>query len=123
MRRLSRRLSLERLEVRDCPAVAFPADANVINVATQFGANPNDGLDDTVAVQRALNTHMGSDRILYFPDGVYNFSARWTMARPIASRRRIPGAITAASAVCGFRVSRGRGRFSAGATISPCSTS
>jgi len=55
--------------------IVLPADANVRNVLT-FGAIPNDGGDDIAAFQAALNATVGTSRILYVPDGVYNFSGR-----------------------------------------------
>jgi len=42
---------------------------------SQYGATPNDGIDDTVAIQRAVYDYMTRDAILYFRDGLYDFSA------------------------------------------------
>ncbi|MEM8737038.1 MAG: glycosyl hydrolase family 28-related protein [Planctomycetota bacterium] len=58
--------------------VVFPADAGVINV-TDFGVTPDDGVDDTAALQALLEQKVvkpsgGDDLILYFPDGVYLLS-------------------------------------------------
>jgi hypothetical protein len=63
------------------PAAAFShapsnlADNNYIDV-TQYPyyALPNDNIDDTAAINQALFDLMGSSRILYFPNGVYNVS-------------------------------------------------
>ncbi len=68
------RLSVEPLEARDVPSVAFPAGSNVVDVAARYGATPGDGLDDSAAVQRAVNDYMARDTILYFRDGVYDFT-------------------------------------------------
>lgn len=53
--------------------VFFPSDAGVINIMS-YGAIPNDGVDDTAAIQRALNENPSGNRIFYFPDGVYDVS-------------------------------------------------
>ncbi len=53
--------------------VSFPADARVRSVL-EFGAIPNDNADDTAAFQAALNATVGTNTILYVPDGVYNLS-------------------------------------------------
>lgn len=58
--------------------VRFPADAGVIDVTTR-GVTPNDGVDDTAAIQSIFDTFVvprfgGGDRIVYFPDGVYDVS-------------------------------------------------
>jgi hypothetical protein len=55
--------------------VQFPGDANVVNVLS-FGAVANDGGDDLAAFQAALNAVVGSSRVLYVPNGTYNFSGR-----------------------------------------------
>lgn len=51
---------------------AFPADAGVRNVRTEFGAKGDGVTDDTAAIQKAFETceqkHM---EIVYFPDGTY----------------------------------------------------
>ncbi len=61
------------------PAIAQvfepPTNANIRTVG-EFGAIPNDGLDDLAAFQAALNATVGTSRILYVPNGVYNFSGR-----------------------------------------------
>ncbi len=57
-------------------AVRFPADARVIDAAT-FGAAPNDGIDDTAAINAALNAPRPSGsnaKTVYLADGVYNIS-------------------------------------------------
>ncbi|MDB9527384.1 glycosyl hydrolase family 28-related protein [Oscillatoria sp. CS-180] len=52
---------------------AFPADAGVIDV-TAYGAIPNDGIDDTAAIQRALDEAPSGNRIIYLPMGTYLIS-------------------------------------------------
>jgi len=53
--------------------VQFPADAGVIDVAA-FGAVPDDGLDDTAAIQAALDANPSGNKIFFFADGVYDIS-------------------------------------------------
>ncbi|MBX9736061.1 MAG: immunoglobulin domain-containing protein [Phycisphaerales bacterium] len=52
-----------------------PPNANIVLVTT-FGATPNDGTDDLAAFQNALNATVGTSRILFVPNGTYNFSGR-----------------------------------------------
>lgn len=55
--------------------IVFPKNAGVIDVtAPEYGAKPNDGKDDTQAIQKALNRYPGGGRIIYLPNGVYNIS-------------------------------------------------
>ncbi|MEM7626148.1 MAG: glycosyl hydrolase family 28-related protein [Planctomycetota bacterium] len=54
-------------------SAVFPADAGVIDV-TQFGVTPNDGLDDTAALQAVINQFNTNKQIIYLPDGVYDLS-------------------------------------------------
>ncbi|CAN5597556.1 hypothetical protein BH09VER1_BH09VER1_20170 [soil metagenome] len=52
----------------------FPPGA-VIDVSTApYGAKPDDGLDDTKAIQRAITENLGTGRVLYFPAGLYEIS-------------------------------------------------
>jgi hypothetical protein len=62
---------VERLESRRLMAMVFPSDSGVVNV-TDYGAVPNDGLDDTAAIQAAIDAFY--DRTVYFPAGTYNVS-------------------------------------------------
>lgn len=59
--------------------IVFPEDAGVINVLS-YGAIPNDGRDDTAAIQQALNNHPTGNHVFYFPDGVYDISNTLTLA-------------------------------------------
>ncbi len=55
--------------------IVFPKSAAVIDVtASEYGAKPNDGKDDTKAIQKALNQFPGGGRIIYLPNGTYNIS-------------------------------------------------
>ena len=56
------------------PIDFLPADSGVIDVAAEFGAIPDDGLDDTAAIQAALAEYVGRNRILVLRDGVYDVS-------------------------------------------------
>ncbi|MDA3923343.1 MAG: glycosyl hydrolase family 28-related protein [Kiritimatiellae bacterium] len=52
----------------------FPADA-VINVTLPpYSAKPDDGVDDTSAIQKPISENIENGRTLYFPDGTYNIS-------------------------------------------------
>jgi hypothetical protein len=56
-------------------ASKFPADAGVINVTDSFfGALPNDGVDDSAAIQRVFDLITPSAQIVYFPAGRYDIS-------------------------------------------------
>ena len=59
--------------------IVFPSDAGVIDITT-YGAVPDDGLDDTAAIQQALNAHPTNNHVFYFPDGVYDISNTLTLA-------------------------------------------
>ncbi len=53
--------------------VVFPKASGVINVL-DYGAKPNDGQDDTLAIQQALADHPTGNHVFYFPHGVYDIS-------------------------------------------------
>lgn len=57
------------------PPIIFPADAGVINVIS-YGAIPDDGADDTAAIQRALSATASGNKIVYLPAGTYLVSDR-----------------------------------------------
>jgi hypothetical protein len=69
--------TIEKLEARSMlTGIVYPADSNVINVTLPpWNVVPNDGLDDAPALQAMLTANPSGNRIFYFPDGVYNFSA------------------------------------------------
>ncbi len=55
--------------------ITFPADSGVLDVTkAPYNAIPNDGKDDTVAIQAALNAYPNGGRIIYLPNGTYNVS-------------------------------------------------
>lgn len=55
--------------------IRFPEDAGVIDVTAEpYGAVPDDGQDDTAAIQQALNDYTSGNTIFYFPDGTYDLS-------------------------------------------------
>lgn len=75
-------LSLEPLECRlALHGITFPADAGVLNVV-DFGAVPDDGGDDTAAIQLALDTAGSGNRVVYLPDGTYDVSDQLTWPAP-----------------------------------------
>lgn len=59
--------------------IKFPSDAGIIDV-TLFGAIPNDGQDDTAALQSVITAHPTNNHIFYFPDGTYDISEMLTLA-------------------------------------------
>lgn len=60
--------------------VVFPPDSGVVHV-TAYGAVPDDGQDDTAAIQAALERHPSGNHIFYFPKGVYHISETLKPAR------------------------------------------
>lgn len=75
MHRIARMESLEprRLLI----GVVFPAGAVIDITQAPYHVVPDDGIDDTAAIQQAISDHVGfqfGTRILYFPDGVYDVS-------------------------------------------------
>ncbi|MGJ5674701.1 MAG: glycosyl hydrolase family 28-related protein [Nostochopsis sp.] len=55
--------------------IVFPKNVGVIDVtSSEYGAIPNDGKDDTQAIQKALSQFPGQGRIIYLPNGVYDIS-------------------------------------------------
>ena len=63
--------------------VRFPADAGVIDVTDpMWGAIPNDGKDDSAAIQRIFDLMTPSGKIVYFPAG------RYDLAAPVQLRKR-----------------------------------
>lgn len=69
-------VSLALLALR--PAAAgekiFPPDAVVDVTKAPYEAWPDDGRDDTAAIQRAVSENVNTGRVLYFPAGVYDVS-------------------------------------------------
>lgn len=59
--------------------IIFPDDAGVIDVEA-YGAKPDDGIDDTAAIQQALNDNPTSNYTFYFHNGVYDISNTLTLA-------------------------------------------
>jgi hypothetical protein len=57
------------------PVFVFPADAGVVDVTrAPYGAKGDGLTDDTQAIQRALDDHPSSDKIIYLPNGSYIIS-------------------------------------------------
>lgn len=50
--------------------ITFPKDGGVLDV-TAFGAKANDDLDDTAAIQKALDAFPNGNRIVYLPQGTW----------------------------------------------------
>jgi hypothetical protein len=51
--------------------VEFPADSGVVDVRADFGAKGDGAADDTAAIQKALDSRPGGNRIIYLPNGTY----------------------------------------------------
>ncbi len=55
--------------------IVYPAGAQILDVTQPpYNAVPNDGLDDTVAIQAALDAFPNGRRIIYLPNGTYDIS-------------------------------------------------
>lgn len=54
--------------------VRFPADAVVDVSLPPYAARPDDGIDDTVALQRAISDNVETGRFIYLPAGTYLLS-------------------------------------------------
>lgn len=68
--------------------IIYPKNSAVLDVTTpEYGAVPNDGKDDTQAIQKALSQFPNGGRIIYLPNGVYNISdtLHWPRGVPLAS--------------------------------------
>ncbi|HCE46861.1 MAG TPA: hypothetical protein DET40_25215 [Lentisphaeria bacterium] len=52
----------------------FPADAVVNVTLPPYGAKPDDGIDDTAAIQKAVTENVDTGRFIYFPAGTYDIS-------------------------------------------------
>jgi hypothetical protein len=52
----------------------FPADAVVNVTLPPYNAKPDDGQDDTAALQKAIRENVDTGRVLFFPAGTYNIS-------------------------------------------------
>ncbi len=59
--------------------IEFPK-GSVVDIVTEYGVIPNDGLDDTEGIQQALNDYADQNRIIYFRNGVYDISDTLTFA-------------------------------------------
>ena len=68
--------------------IIYPEKSAVLDVTSaEYGAVPNDGKDDTKAIQKALSQFPNRGRIIYLPNGVYNISdtLHWPAGIPFAS--------------------------------------
>jgi len=54
------------------PSIAFPPDAGLVNVKTDYGAAGDGKTDDTEAIRRAIDENVMT--MIYFPDGEYLIS-------------------------------------------------
>ena len=68
----------------------FPADAGVIDVTGPlWGAIPDDGLDDSAAIQRNFDLMTPSSKIVYFPDGQYDLAKPLELAKKDIEARAV----------------------------------
>lgn len=68
--------------------IIYPKSSAVLDVTSaEYGAVPNDGKDDTRAIQKALSQFPNGGRIIYLPNGVYNLSdtLHWPSGKRFAS--------------------------------------
>ncbi len=68
--------------------IIYPKNIAVLDVTSaEYGAVPNDGKDDTQAIQKALSQFPNGGRIIYLPNGVYNISdtLHWPRGRRFVS--------------------------------------
>lgn len=56
------------------PERVYPPDAVVNVTLPPYNARPDDGKDDTKALQKAISDNVGTGRTLYFPKGTYEIS-------------------------------------------------
>ena len=69
----------------DAGTQIYPLHPNVVDVTRPPYSAKGDGVsDDTAALQRALNEHVGWHRVLYFPKGTYLVSATLTWPKKFA---------------------------------------
>lgn len=68
--------------------LVFPADGGVLDVRA-FGAKPVDDLDDTAAIQRALDQHPSGNRVIYLPPGWWNYH-QMIFVRGLDSENAVP---------------------------------
>ena len=55
--------------------IRFPKDSGIVEVTkSPYLAIPDDGKDDTLAIQKALADHVSGNFIIYFPNGTYDIS-------------------------------------------------
>ena len=68
-----------RAEVGTVVNYEFPP-GSVVDLVSEYEVIPNDGLDDTAGIQKALNDYADQNRILYLKNGVYDISDTLTFA-------------------------------------------
>jgi len=56
------------------PDKIFLADTVVNVTLPPYGAKPDDGIDDTAAIQKAITDNVDTGRFIYFPAGTYDIS-------------------------------------------------
>lgn len=62
------------LAAAPAPDRRFPPDAVVDVTLPPYGARPDDGVDDTDALQRAISENAGAGRVLFLPAGTYEIT-------------------------------------------------
>lgn len=70
-------LAISSVPALSAERIWFPADSGVVDVTQPpYSATPDDGEDDTAAIQQALNDHPTGNHVFYLPNGVYDISDR-----------------------------------------------
>lgn len=72
-------LSSKTLMTTSSENLVFPP-GSVVDLVREYDVAPNDGLDDTAGIQKALNDYADQNRILYLRNGVYDISDTLTFA-------------------------------------------
>lgn len=82
-------VSKSRASVETPVPIVFPDDAGILDVR-DFGAVPDDGRDDTEAIQAALDKFPNGNRIVYLPPGVFEVrdTLRWPGSNPGNAQKR-----------------------------------
>ncbi|MEM7592210.1 MAG: glycosyl hydrolase family 28-related protein [Cyanobacteria bacterium P01_A01_bin.83] len=67
-----------KAEVQTAINFEFPP-GSVVDLVSEYDVIPDDGLDDTAGIQKALNENADQNRIIYFRNGVYDVSDTLTL--------------------------------------------
>ncbi|HPD17867.1 MAG TPA: glycoside hydrolase family 55 protein [Planctomycetota bacterium] len=68
---------------------AFPDNAGMVNVSTQYGARGDGKTDDWAAIQKAIDENKRKWRLLYFPNGTYLVTKKLTFGRELELAKQL----------------------------------